>query len=781
MAVPQAQAPLVSEPPVITGPLSNFSPSLETYPTADNSYFLTSQNLSSFVAQWAFYPASQDVEMSSFSLKNVNDINAITGTIQTASILNLSAGPGVDSASIKFGTDDAPVLLGSRTSFSFDDKPIAFVQDISGWSAFPANHNVNMSSFSIENASTISASTVQTSTVTLNTLTINNTGYIDMIDNAGTHKLESVDGDLFYDTELLARAKDIQAISDWSLYPALSTVDFVNNNLFNVSSFTAQVGSISSLTTSTFVASHADISSLVVSTINGQSYPPPPAGAISTLSGNTCTITADAGTELITGQVNITAQNGTYGKVAITANAGNLGALGGNISLTSNGGNQLGGLYGQIDIVANSGSSSVAGVTSGGLVNITANSGSADAANVTSAIKLSAAGINSYAGAIPSVGSLAGYNFIYGTGGVNICSGLPSLLPNVPGTTYLYGTTGVVLNSDVYTTRIYPYWDGNTPPANLSINGRTTLVGSARVDVNNANSISFDSGGAGSISGVQTINGSAYPPVTTPGVTSLNTLTGAVILAAGTGISLTPGGNTITIANTGGGGPQTSISQADGIVSVGTDGQISITPATGQTTTINTDLVISANDIRGVGSITIQDGIILDGAGTISLNGSTGDAGQVITMVADAPGDTPYPQWSDLPVLTPITVIPPLQLSPDNLLTYAPAFTAPITLASGSVTAYPLTNFYNYAQLCFVASGTQPTVNFTTADITLNPLVLYIRNSSPFGGSGSDILLQHNGTNITGPTGTSILHQRTNTANVGNSILFWNGTDLLLY
>lgn len=37
-------------------------------------------------------------------------------------------------------------------------------------------------------------------------------------------------------------------------------------------------------------------------------------------------------------------------------------------------------------------------------------------------------------------------------------------------------------------------------------------------------------------------------------VSSLNGLTGAVILAAGTGITLTPVGNTITIATSGGGG-----------------------------------------------------------------------------------------------------------------------------------------------------------------------------------------------------------------------------------
>src|ERR1035437_5853297 len=42
-------------------------------------------------------------------------------------------------------------------------------------------------------------------------------------------------------------------------------------------------------------------------------------------------------------------------------------------------------------------------------------------------------------------------------------------------------------------------------------------------------------------------------------VSSINALTGAVVFAAGSGISLTPVGNTVTIAATGGGGAVTSV------------------------------------------------------------------------------------------------------------------------------------------------------------------------------------------------------------------------------
>jgi hypothetical protein len=88
--------------------------------------------------------------------------------------------------------------------------------------------------------------------------------------------------------------------------------------------------------------------------------------------------------------------------------------------------------------------------------------------------------------------------------------------------------------------------------------------------------------------------------------------------------------------------PPTSIAQADGIVSVEALGQINILPATGQATTINNDITFLANDITGVGNITIQDGITLEGAGTITINGSSGNPGQVIGI---AEGDT-YPSWT---------------------------------------------------------------------------------------------------------------------------------------
>jgi hypothetical protein len=76
----------------------------------------------------------------------------------------------------------------------------------------------------------------------------------------------------------------------------------------------------------------------------------------------------------------------------------------------------------------------------------------------------------------------------------------------------LYGDTGITLGSDTYGTRFFPYWNGLTAPPNLLISGRTTVSGNAYVAMSNVSTIAFDAGAGGAITGVQSINGSVYPP-----------------------------------------------------------------------------------------------------------------------------------------------------------------------------------------------------------------------------------------------------------------------------
>jgi hypothetical protein len=277
----------------------------------------------------------------------------------------------------------------------------------------------------------------------------------------------------------------------------------------------------------------------------------PVGGTTNTISGTDTFMTASG---FGSGSFNvsaISASGGLGGQVSISASPGDVGANSGQVSITANGGSAPAGLFGQVSIIANQGVSDpgTGPITTGGYVNIQANSGGITSPTLTSRIDLNAGGLNLYAGIASPITSVEGYAFINGAGGVSLVAGTWTSAFQEPGTVYLYGLTGVVVGSDLYATDIYPYWNGLAPPANLSLNGRTTLSGTAYVDINNANTISFDAGGSGALSGVQTINGSAYPPAS-GGVASLNSIAGAVSLTATQAtVIISPGAPTATDIN----------------------------------------------------------------------------------------------------------------------------------------------------------------------------------------------------------------------------------------
>jgi hypothetical protein len=117
--------------------------------------------------------------------------------------------------------------------------------DVSRWATYPAIATVIMDGNNIEGASDIGTSTLS-ATQSIGSPVLNLLrgpggvpGVINMRDNNGTnHTLESIDANLFFDDELLAKAGDIQNISDWALYPALANVDMDNKSIVNCGSIT---------------------------------------------------------------------------------------------------------------------------------------------------------------------------------------------------------------------------------------------------------------------------------------------------------------------------------------------------------------------------------------------------------------------------------------------------------------------------------------------------------------------------------------------------------------
>jgi hypothetical protein len=408
------------------------------------------------------------------------------------------------------------------------------------------------------NTSTITGNTALFSTISsvnVNTSTVTVVGNIDLNGNdlttSGTYPYE-----LLLNGIPIATTANISSITDWALYPAVSSINAGGNVLSNVPSI--QLSGINGNITG-------------VSSINGSVYPPAPV-ATGVTSFNTLTgpVTISAGTNIslspigndiaisaagagvqdtITGvntymtsaglgsgqiaDAEITAGGGLGGKISLTANSGDGFISGGNISMTANGGNAVGGLYGAINLTANSGTA--AGVTTGGSINIVANSG-ASASNLTSKISLSAGGLNLYSGVGSPFASLFGYTYINASLGISLVAGGFTSGLQSPGTTYLYGTNGIVLGSDTYAGNFYPFWDTVNPPANIVIQGRTVpsipTPLKAYVALSNVSTISFDATAGGAITGLQSINGNPYPGVNAVPYTLTGTTGGGVIVNA---------------------------------------------------------------------------------------------------------------------------------------------------------------------------------------------------------------------------------------------------------
>ncbi len=109
------------------------------------------------------------------------------------------------------------------------------------------------------------------------------------------------------------------------------------------------------------------------------------------------------------------------------------------------------------------------------------------------------------------------------------------------------------------------------------------------------------------------------------GVTSLNTLIGALTLAAGSNITLTPVGSTITIAASGGASGVTSLNTLLGALTIAAGSGITVTPSGGDTLTIASSG--GSGDFKADGSVPAtgdfdmaQNGII--GVEYIALTGT---------------------------------------------------------------------------------------------------------------------------------------------------------------
>ena len=716
---------VIQLPAVIQGPTGS-SLSVDQIKNVGGNFGTNGQYLSSNgtkitwidIPNWSSIPASQDVNVNNYKIKNGSNYLSLGSTGSTDIVVNGSViqlpatiqGPTGSSLSV----DQIKNVNGSFGTngqyLSSDGTKITWVNPVvPNWSSVPASSNVNVNNYGLQNVDSVTL----------------NTGGNNAILTAGTGGLE-------------VNGSPISGASNWANFPAISNVSIPNHNL-------------------------------TVTTLNpGVSYPDVSLNANIQI-GNNSNTPLRPDFNAIVGSFNV----GSLVSPATSVNVDSLGTIALNstagVDITGVGGCAITGVGG----VAISGGGGVA-ITGGLGIGISAGAGIAIADS--GAISLSSGSL-----------SLASGNLLLTSGAAEIVSGnllVTSGLVQIGNVTTIGGGLGI------YGTDITTY----------DVGAATSRIVTDRITGKTTNSLA--------ITNVGSINGSPYPP-SASGVTSLNSLSGSLNLVGASGISVTPSGSNITIANTNQIYQSTYYKSANqNLVNGATDITFDLTGTWnndgGYITHVNgtTDFIVVQTGLyqldwnvsilgTGVTWTDVLKQISVDitrspNAETLYIGQnssiSTGRnyaqslssslylvAGDVIncrvvnSFTAGTPAAQGVTNTSDLNTWFSWRF---LSLGGASAYQNPP----PVIQTAGTTALIPTNANTSY----IITSGS--TQNFTTAGLGLGNagLVWFVKNSS-----NNDITIQNNGINITGQTST--IHKSSGSTNSSSQILYWNGTNLIMY
>jgi len=825
-------------------PLSSigFSPSIETFPSLGSSYYATMSEINADVGRWSTFPAISDVDFVGYNLNNCGDISGVNGIFSG----NVSGPTGTfqnivsNSGEIVLNVSGTPnYLKGIGGDLYYNNELLARagdIQNIADWSLYSALSNVELAGNKIYGTPSGTYLDLGLKGV------IGPTGtqlQVDQITNIGgvfgaNGTFLSSDGSKIQwinqtpQTSLNGQTGGISLTSPNSnLVVGSSGVGNISLTVPTpVSQLNGQTGGISITSPNSNLvvgSSGAGNISLTVSnsafTLNGQT------GAVSlTSTGNSVAITNPA-----VGQINLETVTtpitswSNYPAVSnvtipdkdlilssstpgISYNTADLNANV-NIGKTSNAPFRpdFNAYVGSFNVGSTISPASSVNITSVGNVSVLGGAGvsiaggggvSVSGAGGVSvvgagAVSVAGGGISVNGGAVSLVGSsalsiAAGGVFVNGGGiavnggGVAINSGALTIASGTVGIGTL-GAAGGGLNvfgSDINMTPVL---------------GSTGILRTEKIQsTTGTNTLAIDN--------VATINGSAYPPIGA-GVTSLNSLSGALDIVAGTGISVTPAGSSITIANTGAvrpiwlDGGQYANPNVTFPASTNTlirYASVTITSATAKIMVFGT--FEGTTTATGTMYMTIaRSSAIPTAANSTNLSDRTSAmtnsiSGNGLSMwglqsnttrltananVVDTPGIGTwyYSVWGldTQPITGTTSELANLTIL-DVTGSSGNAQNPPVIQASGTTA---LTTINTNTQYILTSGAIQ---NFTTAGLGVGNAgsFWYVKN-----GSGSDITIRHNGTNITGQTST--IHTNTGSTNSSSQTLYWNGTDLIMY
>ena len=486
------------------------------------------------VADWADYPALFPVNINGQTISDVSSItvnNTLTAdVIQNGALFNtggIQSQGGIIAGSIS--TDpNPPFAVGDVKTTTVHASGLVSAGSVTSSGAITAQGGVDMANTAITRASSVG---------------ISNSGF------APYGSLTSPDGvALTWNGASITTGSGGNA-SAWANYPAVTNINANSNNVNSIATANATTvnAGLINITSSNITTSNAPLTlASTNSNINLTAY-----NNISENAGANLNLTVDRGASItLPANMTLTAQNG----------------LGGNVIINSEGGYSVAGQqvgYGAITLNAFGATNQAFGL--GGKIDLNAYSaGAGEYGGFTSRVSASASTIALSAGAVPTFPGLAGSMNMFGQGAVSIvASVVPPILPQIPETIYQYGLAGIRLESPAGIQHLSDSYMGNVYPisgSDLVIQGRTLPNGYVKVE----DCTNLDMVGAGAITGVLTINGSAYPPPaglgptgpTGPqgiqgltGPTGFQGLTGATGAGGFTGATGPTGANGTIIAN----------------------------------------------------------------------------------------------------------------------------------------------------------------------------------------------------------------------------------------
>jgi hypothetical protein len=195
---------------------------------------------------WAQFPATQDVDLSNYSILNISNISAST--------LNVSTDIYIQGVSISSSISNISSDLSSLTSTVADLS--SYTYSISGaekWAQFPATQDVDLSNYSISNISNISASTLNVST----DIYIQGVSISSSISNISSD-ISSLTSTV---ADLSSYTYSISGAEKWAQFPAIQDVNLSGYSISNINSaFLSNNLTVSGLATLSGAAIHNGLS-----------------------------------------------------------------------------------------------------------------------------------------------------------------------------------------------------------------------------------------------------------------------------------------------------------------------------------------------------------------------------------------------------------------------------------------------------------------------------------------------------------------------------------------